>query len=128
MLKLIADFLADVEANPALRAHRDLLRDFSQSLEKRVKELEGEVSRLVKENSRLANELSACRPSDEWVKTRGILLKKNAKGGVEPDAYCEKCRCTMFAIEGGFPLRCPRCNFYTAFTADELDPIRRSAI
>ena len=126
MWKDLVEFLADIEANPSLRAHRDFFKDHYLALEQKMKEYEAAISRLMEENGRLSKELSTYKGSSDWIETRGVLLKKAAKGGVEPDAYCKYCRRTLFAVDDSLPLRCAPCNFYTAFTAGELDRVRRS--
>src|ERR1039458_4550468 len=113
----ILDLIADIPTNAVLRLR-------AQALEKKVGELEAEISRLVKRIGELDRQISANAGSDQFVEHRGVLFKRKPGGGYVEQPYCFVCRKPMSSHMGLMAYGC-MCGYFADFTGSQLAEVMR---
>jgi hypothetical protein len=91
-----------------------------EALEKQIKKLEEENTKLIKQLAKDNKNNPTGASLDEFVEHRGSLFKRKPEGGYHLSAYCPKCRCAMGSGHEGFPFQCLDCSFIANFKGAQL--------
>ena len=118
----ISDFLSGIPVNAVLRERIALLLEDKERLEKQLKELQEANAGLVKERGTLRSQLASYQAATEYVEHRGVLFKRQARGGYALIPYYSSCHVPLSGIEG-FHMACSKCKFIASFSSDELNSI-----
>jgi hypothetical protein len=100
--------------------HLAFIRDQVTALEKENLDLKKQLTELKDLTVSLTSELRAKAHSDELVEHRGVLFKRNPKGGYLQGVYCPHCKGPMATGFSGFPYQCTKCKVIAVFTDVDL--------
>jgi len=118
----ISEFLSGIPVNAVLRERIALLLEDKQRLEKQVKELQEANAGLVKDCGTLRSQLAGYQAAAEYVEHRGVLFKRQARGGYALIPYCAACHVPLGSVEG-LHMSCAKCRFIASFNFEELNSI-----
>lgn len=75
-----------------------LLREQAQIESKKLLEVTSERDALLEEKKTLLEKVTMFEARDKYEPYRGVLWRKDAKGEIEPEPYCPKCKMVMHEI------------------------------
>jgi len=102
------------------KVHIDLLKDQAHLLVDENNALKVRVAELEELNHSLSKDLEEKQTRDEFVEHRGMLFKRDSKGGYIEAVYCPKCQGPMGAGFNNFPFQCLSCKIIADFKPGDL--------
>lgn len=120
IFELIEKLITERGSASIQRVHIDLLKDQATFLVDENNALKARVAELEELNHRLSKELESNLKRDEFVEHRGMLFKRDSKGGFLETVYCPKCHGPMGAGFKNFPFQCLNCKVIADFKPGDL--------